>query len=45
MCTLNLVENDIKSDILKLALDFIKTNIVENDDNVVFPEIKYGQVK
>ncbi|SCM09195.1 tRNA binding protein, putative [Plasmodium chabaudi adami] len=43
MSTLYLVEDDIKSDILNLVLDFIKINIVENDDSVAFPEIKYSQ--
>ncbi|CRH01503.1 tRNA binding protein, putative [Plasmodium relictum] len=43
MCTLTLVKNDVKSDILKLVLDYIKVKIVKDDEKVTFPEILYQE--
>ncbi|GAW82663.1 methionine-tRNA ligase [Plasmodium gonderi] len=41
MCILTLVKDDIRSDILKLILDFVKSVVIKDDKKVVFPEIRY----
>ncbi|SCP05858.1 tRNA import protein tRIP, putative [Plasmodium ovale] len=43
MCVLTLVKGDVKSDVLKLVLDFIKLVVVKDGDQVTFPEVQYGQ--
>ncbi|VWU51668.1 tRNA binding protein, putative [Hepatocystis sp. ex Piliocolobus tephrosceles] len=43
MCILTLVQNDVKSDILKLVLDFINTFVVNDEGGIKLPEIKYGE--
>ncbi|CRG94618.1 tRNA binding protein, putative [Plasmodium gallinaceum] len=42
MYTLTLVKDDIRSEILKLVLDYIKVMIV-NDEKVTFPELIYNE--
>ncbi|CAG9473983.1 methionine-tRNA ligase, putative [Plasmodium vivax] len=41
MCVLTLVQDDVKSDILKLVLDFIKAVVVKDDEKVAFPEVRH----
>ncbi|KNG74664.1 hypothetical protein PFMG_00838 [Plasmodium falciparum IGH-CR14] len=43
MCVLTLVKDDIKSDILKLVLDYIKVTVVQDNENVKLPEICYDK--
>ncbi|KAI4836850.1 tRNA import protein tRIP [Plasmodium brasilianum] len=41
MCILTLVKDNVKSDILKLVLDFIKVVVAKNEGKITFPEIQY----
>ncbi|CAA9989727.1 tRNA binding protein, putative [Plasmodium knowlesi strain H] len=41
MCVLTLVQDDVKSDILKLVLDFIKAVVIKDNEKVAFPEVRH----
>ncbi|GAB68163.1 methionine-tRNA ligase [Plasmodium cynomolgi strain B] len=43
MSVLTLVEDDVKSDILKLVLDFINAVVIKNDEKVAFPEVRHDK--